>query len=414
MNSIITTHESLVGKDPASVPLDSIDVSDPQLFQNAEHYALLKRLRQEDPVHFCSSSPYGPYWSVTKMKDVMAVEADPGTFTAAPYHIIGKPPEEMGAAFIAMDPPEHDALRMSVQPVVAPRNLQELEGVIRERAADILDGLPVGEAFNLVERVSIELTSRMLATLMGFPQERRYELIEFSEVITGSLDGHEHQGRAEYIQRWYKELVAIWNARLDQEPGFDLISLLQQSDATKNMIDDYSLFLSNIGLLIVGGNDTTRNSITGSVLALNEFPQEYEKLRQNPALISSMVPEIIRWQTPILHHRRTVTRDVEFQGKQIKKGDQVVMWWVSANRDETAIDNPDQFIIDRKNPRLHASFGFGVHRCMGNRLAEMQLRVLWEEILKRFRMIEVVGEPVRFCSNHFNGYSELPVKVHPW
>jgi cytochrome P450 len=172
-------------------------------------------------------------------------------------------------------------------------------------------------------------------------------------------------------------------------------------------------YLGNLILLIVGGNDTTRNSITGGVLALNENPAEYEKLLANPDLIPNMVSEIIRWQTPLAYMRRTATQDVELGGKTIRKGDKVAMWYVSGNRDETVIDRPNDFIIDRDNARHHVSFGFGVHRCMGNRLAEMQLRIIWEEILKRFSKVEVVGEPVRVQSSFVKGYSELPVRLHP-
>jgi cytochrome P450 len=195
--------------------------------------------------------------------------------------------------------------------------------------------------------------------------------------------------------------------------SFDVISLLQGSEDTQDMIRRPMEFLGNLTLLIVGGNDTTRNSMSGGVLALNEFPDEFAKLKANPELIPNMVSEIIRWQTPLAHMRRVATQDVEMRGKTIRKGDRVVMWYASGNRDERKIDRPDEFIIDRKGARNHLSFGFGIHRCMGNRLAEMQLRILWEELLKRFENIEVVGEPERVQSNFVRGYSELMVKLTP-
>jgi cytochrome P450 len=183
------------------------------------------------------------------------------------------------------------------------------------------------------------------------------------------------------------------------------------NESTKNMIEDPVEFLGNLILLIVGGNDTTRNSMTGGVDALNEFPKEFIKLKNDPSLIPNMVSEIIRWQTPLAHMRRIATQDVELNGKTIKKGDKVVMWYVSGNRDERAIDNPDQFVIDRDKVRNHLSFGFGIHRCMGNRLAEMQLRILWEEILLRFDNIEVVETPKYVQSNFVKGFTKLMVKV---
>ena len=164
-------------------------------------------------------------------------------------------------------------------------------------------------------------------------------------------------------------------------------------------------------LLTVGGNDTTRNTISGSVLALNENPDQYQKLRDNPNLIPSMVSETIRWQTPLAHMRRTANQDYEFQGKKIRKGDKVVMWYVSGNRDDTVIERPNDYIIDRENPRRHISFGFGIHRCVGNRLAELQLQIIWEEIMKRFPMIEVVAEPKRSYSTFVKGYERLMVVI---
>jgi len=189
----------------------------------------------------------------------------------------------------------------------------------------------------------------------------------------------------------------------------DLISMMAHSEATRGM--DRENLLGNLILLIVGGNDTTRNSMTGSVLALNENPDQYDKLRANPALIASFVPEVIRWQTPLAHMRRTATQDTELGGKLIRKGQRVVMWYVSGNRDGDVIEDADAFLIDRRNPHNHLAFGFGIHRCLGLRVAELQLRIIWEEILKRFDRIEVVGEPQRVYSSFVKGYEALPVRI---
>jgi cytochrome P450 len=204
--------------------------------------------------------------------------------------------------------------------------------------------------------------------------------------------------------------IRLWNERTKLEPRSDLISMMAHSDATRHM--DRDNLLGNLILLIIGGNDTTRNSMTGSVLALNQNPDQYDKLRANPALIDSFVPEVIRWQTPLAHMRRTALQDTEVGGKLIRQGDRVVMWYVSGNRDGAAIENADSFIIDRARPRTHLSFGFGIHRCVGMRLAELQLKIIWEEILKRFDNIEVVGEPKRVYSSFVRGYEALPVRIN--
>jgi cytochrome P450 len=289
-----------------------------------------------------------------------------------------------------------------------------MEDTIRSRAAEILDNLPVGEEFNWVDRVSIELTTQMLAMLFDFPFEDRWKLTRWSDLATtqpgqGVVESPE-QRRAELIE-CLEYFTHLWNERVSAPPKNDLISMLAHGEATKNMSPFE--FLGNLLLLIVGGNDTTRNSISGGVLALNENPLEYEKLRADPTVIPNMVSEIIRWQTPLAHMRRTATEDVTLHGKTIKSGDKVVMWYVSGNRDDTAIPRANEFLIDRRKARQHLSFGFGIHRCMGNRLAEMQLRILWQEIHKRFRFVEVVAEPKRTYSTFVKGFSNLAVKVHP-
>ncbi len=401
--------------DPNAVALDQIDVSRPELMQSDTHWGYFARLRAEDPVHYCADSFFGPYWSITKFNDIMDIEKDHQTFSSNESITLAERPADFETTnFIAMDPPKHDVQRKTVQGVVAPMNLAKLEGTIRERAQKILDSVPVGETFDWVDHVSIELTTQMLATIFDFPFEDRRKLTYWSDMATsGELAGGptpEPVRRAALLE-CLDYFTRLKEERLQQEPKPDLLSMLAHGKDTQNIPP--MEFLGNLILLIVGGNDTTRNSISGGVLALNQNPAEYDKLRNNLDLIPSMVSEIIRYQTPLAYMRRTATKDVEFRGKQIKKGDKLAMWYVSGNRDADAIENPDSFIIDRKTPRHHLSFGFGVHRCMGNRLAEMQLRVLWEEIMQRFRMIEVVGEVERVQSSFVRGYASMPVRVHP-
>ena len=396
-----------------SIPLDQIDVADPALFQTNTFWPYFERLRKEDPVHYCADSEFGPYWSLTKYADIMAAETNHGVFSSASGISIVTPPEGFRMPmFIAMDPPKHDAQRKVVSPIVSPANLANMEGLIRERAAKILDALPICETFDWVDRVSIELTTQMLATLFDFPFEDRRKLTFWSDIATappGTAIAPTVEYKREKLMECLEYFVRLWNERVNSEPGNDLISMLAHGEATRDM--PQMEYLGNIILLIVGGNDTTRNTITGSVLALNQNPNQYQKLRDNPALIPSMVSETIRWQTPLAYMRRTALADVELGGKTIKAGDKVIMWYVSGNRDEEAIENPDAYIIDRPRPRQHLSFGFGIHRCVGNRLAEMQLKIIWEEILKRWDRIEVMGEPRRVYSSFVKGYETLPVRI---
>jgi len=408
-------------QDADTIPLEDIDVSNVELWRTNSHWPYFARLRREDPVHWCRDSPFGPYWSVTRFDDIMAVDTNHDVFSSdvrrggISIYDEGSgdaPPLPM---FIAMDRPDHDQQRKVVSPIVAPASLARMEDLIRSRAAKILDELPIGETFDWVEKVSIELTTQMLATLFDFPFEDRRLLTYWSNVATtfpapGELVETEKEQTA-ILMECLEYFVRLWNQRVNAEPAFNLISMLAHGESTRDMTP--MEYLGNIILLIVGGNDTTRNTITGSVLALNQNPDQYQKLRDNPDLIPSMVSETIRWQTPLAHMRRTAVCDTELGGKRIAKGDKVIMWYVSGNRDETVIDRPDDYIIDRERPRHHMSFGFGIHRCMGNRLAEMQLRVIWEEILKRYPRIEVVDEPVYVASSFTRGYASLKVRIPP-
>ncbi|MEM7409979.1 MAG: cytochrome P450 [Myxococcota bacterium] len=406
--------------DPQSIPLEHIDVSDSELFETNTLWGYFERLRNEAPVHYCAESDFGPYWSVTKFDDIVHVEKDPETYSSKGSIVIGDPNPDfpLSPGFIAMDGPRHSAQRAVCQPAAAPRNLKVLEPLIRERVVDILEGLPVGETFNWVDHVSIELTTAMLATLFDFPQEEKHKLTFWSDMATSSpgqtgVVGVTEEARQAALLECLDTFTAMWKERADAPPRerIDLVTALAKGEATKDL--QPMEYLGNLVLLIVGGNDTTRNSISGGVLALNEYPDEYAKLRNDASVIPNMVSEMIRWQTPLAHMRRTATRDAELAGQQIRAGDKVVMWYVSANRDEDAIPRANEFRIDRKNAKHHLSFGWGVHFCMGSRLAEMQLRILWEEILARFETVEVVGEPVRVRSNFVKGFTELPTRVVP-
>ena len=400
-------------------PLETLNPAQPELFRTDAMWPYFHRLRQEAPVHYTPDSDYGPYWSISKYNDIMAVDTNHQVFSSAKG--ITLPSKEAEAemakrpsrpSFISMDPPRHDEQRKTVSPVVAPANLHRMEPIIRERAGAILDDLPIGQEFDWVDLVSKELTAMTLATLFDFPFEDRRKLTHWSDVMTnapgfGPVTSWDQ--KRDEIAECFGVFTELWNERVKTEPKFDLISMLAHGEATRDM--DRQEYYGNVGLLIIGGNDTTRNTISGSIFALNRNPAQYDKLRADPSLISSMVSETIRWQTPLAHMRRTAIQDFEFGGKTIREGDRVMMWYVSGNRDDEVIENPNAYIIDRPRPRQHMSFGFGIHRCVGNRLAELQLTIIWEEILKRFPVVELVGEPTRTHSIFVKGYESLPVVI---
>jgi cytochrome P450 len=423
-----------------SEPIEALNPAVPELFQADVQWPYFERLRAEDPVHWTPAGNLEAHWSITRFDDIVAIDTNHQVFSSEGG--ITLPPSEARIAqveaqggggampslfvgegeggeprgprmFIAMDPPKHDVQRKTVSPAVAPANMTRLEPMIREEAGRILDSLPIGEPFDWVDRVSMELTAMTLATLFGVPQADRRKLTRWSDVVMaqpghGVVDSWE-QKRTEMME-YGMYFLKLWNERVNAPPAGDLISMLAHGEETRGM--DQFEYLGNVILLTIGGNDTTRNTISGSVYALNKNPDQYDKLRKDPELIPSMVSETIRWQTPLAHMRRTVTQDFEFQGKQMKKGDLVAMWYVSGNRDESAIEgDPNAYLIDRERPRHHVSFGFGIHRCVGNRVAELQLRVIWEEILKRFPDIQLIEEPKRVYSCFVKGYERMLVQI---
>jgi cytochrome P450 len=397
----------------ATLPLEEIDIAHWDLMRFDNVWPYFERLRQESPVFYHEDSIVGPYWSITNYDLIKQVDTDAARFSSEPSIGLDTPPEQDDASsFISMDDPKHAEQRKAVAPVAAARNLASLAPNIRERVIGILDGLPVGETFNWVERVSVELTTQMLAILFDFPFEERYKLTRWSDIATsprkaGIWDTLEQRERE--LNECLARMTELKNERINTPGGHDLLSMLAHNENTRDMPPRH--FLGNLLLLIIGGNDTTRNSISGGVLAMNRWPEEFAKLKSDRSKIGNAVAEIIRWQTPLAFMRRTTTEDVHIGGKTIPEGERVLMWYASGNKDETVFQDAHRLDVDRENARAHLSFGFGVHRCMGNRVAELQLRILWEELLNRYEKIEVVGAPVRAISNFVRGYTHLPVKL---
>jgi cytochrome P450 len=410
-------------------PLEKLNPAWASAFRDDGHWAYFERLRAEDPVHWTPDSNYGAFWSITKYNDIMAIDTNHQVFSSAKG--IGLPPKpsvlppdafiqrevspdtgDDANSFINMDPPGHDIQRKTVSPAVAPTQLHAMAPVIRERAGLILDSLPIGEPFDWVDLVSKELTTMTLATLFDFPFEERRKLTMWSDTMT-TAPGHgpwnTYEERRQLLADCRAYFIKLWNERVNAPPAGDLISMLAHGPDTRGSSMDQ--YFSNVTLLIIGGNDTTRNTISGSIYALNRYPDQNAKLRANPSLVPSMVSETIRWQTPLAHMARVANQDFEFKGKQIHAGDRVVMWYVSGNRDEEVIEDPYAYNIERPHPRQHLSFGFGIHRCVGNRLAELQLTIIWEEILKRFPEIKLLEEPQRSYSIFIKGYERMMVVI---
>jgi len=401
--------------DAVGAPLDALDVSDPERFRQHTHLPYFARLRREDPVHFCPTSVYGPYWSVTRHDDILAVEVNHRQFSSNGNVIIGDVPAEFDAtrAFATSDPPVHTQERQGVSPALSRRRVAELEDETRGSVGTLLDGLPRDEPFNWATRVSAELTTQMAATLFGFPMTERYRLMQWAEALVttpgvGAIVESWSQREA-VICEYQARILELWRQR-STAPGGDVISTLTQCPHTARMADDPTHLLGTI-TLVAGANEAARGALSGCVVAFDMFPGEWERLRVDPSLAGNAAAEIVRWQTPIIHMRRTATEDVELRGRRIRKGDRVVMWYCSGNRDERLFENGDALEIDRRNARQHVGFGGGIHRCVGSYVAEMQLRLLLEEMLARFPRIEVVAEPTRVASNFSANYEEVLVRI---
>jgi cytochrome P450 len=396
---------------------DPLDVSRPELYRDDKWHEPFRRLRATAPVHYTEQSDYGPYWSISTYKPIVHVESLPEVFSseAGGITLADFLPESdvKMPMFIARDRPVHTAQRRTVAPAFTPSEMARMTDDIRRRTAEVLDSLPWEEGFDWVDRVSIELTTQMLAILFDFPWEDRRKLTFWSD-WAGDIELVKNEElRQQRLQHMFEcgaYFQNLWNQKMGKEPTPDLISMMIHSDAMAHM-DQYE-FIGNLILLIVGGNDTTRNSMSAMAYGLDLFPDERAKLEANPELIPNATQEIVRWQTPLAHMRRTATRDYELDGQTVREGDKLALWYISANRDESVFgDDADRIVVDRPNARRHLAFGHGIHRCVGARLAELQISVLMEEMAKRRMRVNVTGAPTRVSACFVHGYRTLPVEI---
>lgn len=398
------------------------DVTPPDIYVENRWQEIFAEMRAQAPINKIRDSEFGSYWNVTTHKAIQHVEALPDIFSSsfeyggislAPIggQDFSDPNRIIMPMFIAMDRPKHTEERRVVAPAFTPSEMERMSGEIRQRTGEVLDNLPIGEKFDWVDKVSIELTTGMLAILFDFPWADRRKLTEWSDYAGNIELFRTAEGRQQRLEKIY-EMGAyfrrLWDERASKGEAPDLISRMIHSPM-KDM--DEMEYMGNLILLIVGGNDTTRNSMSGYAFGLNQFPDERAKLEATPDLIPNAVSEIIRWQTPLAHMRRTATQDYDLFGAPIREGDRVALWYISANRDESVFERADEIIVDRENARRHLSFGYGIHRCVGARLAELQLRILLEEMHARKLRVNVTSDVERVPACFVHGYRKMIVEL---
>lgn len=415
---------------PPYIPLADVDLVDLDRFQGPEAWGMLDTLRKEAPVHFQRETDGGKgFWAVTRHADICEVDKDPETYTSTGFVNLEEVDEDLREArrsILEMDGLRHRALRKLISREFSRPNLmRNYEALLRDITRTTVDAALAKGAFDFVADVSADFPIQVLARLLDVPQEKTGQLIDWGNEIIGFTDPeHAKILMSDPESEQYKHLP--FRSPVSQEvfdygrelaadrkggDGTDLVSQLVNKIPEDGQAMTASEYDSYFLLLVVAGNETTRHTITHSMLALIEHPEQLAKLQANPDLIPDAVEEFLRWASPVYHFRRTATRDVELGGQPIKEGDKVVMWFASGNRDEEVFENPYDFDVTRTNID-HVTFGKGSpHLCMGNNLARMEIRLMFEELIPRLKTIELDGEVRRVRSNFVNGIKNLPVKV---
>ena len=394
------------------------DLSTPDSFVEAVPHSTFARLRAEAPLYWHQDVAGGGFWVVTKYRDVWNISLDPATFSSERgTALLRVLPEEQVVAqreiMLNMDPPRHTKYRRLVNMAFSPKVLRRAEDHIRDLARQIVDNVAARGECDFVTEVAAELPLQVIVEMLGIPLEDRHQFFEWSNTMVGNEDPE--YATAPGVPEMAMMQLFAYAQRLAEErkgrPREDLSSLLLDAEVDGERLSD-SEFNSFIMLLSVAGNETTRNLISGAMLALIEHPKQRARLLANPTLLPTAVEEFLRWVSPVMQFRRTAQRDVELRGQRIREGDRVSIWYVAANRDEEAFPNAHQFDVGR-DPNEHLGFGIGPHFCLGSHLARLEIRIMFEEVLKRLPEVRLAGPVQRLRSNFINGIKHMPVEFAP-
>lgn len=402
-----------------------IDLKDPDQYERAIPWHDFAWLRANDPVHWTPENNGAGFWALTRHKEIVEVSRQPALFSSAYANgghrifnenevgLTNAGDSNIGTPFISRDPPSHTQYRKFVMPALSPVRIDGIEARIGEKAKSLIDAIPLGEKVDLVQALSAPLPLMTLAELLGVPADMWPSLYGWTNAFVGE-DDPEFRKSAEAMEAtlgdFFGFVTELYEARR-ANPTQDIASLLANAEIDGEPVP-FGEFAANMVLVLVGGNETTRNSISHTVCTLSRAQDQWDAVRADPAILQQGTTEMIRHASPVMHMRRTVMEDTELGGKLVRKGDKVVMWYISGNRDEAVFENPDQFDLGRK-ARNHVGFGTGQHVCVGSRLAEMQLRVTFGMLAEKVCRFELIGQPRRFRSNFINGLKNLDVVLHP-